>query len=120
MEKMRTLQDMGLNVIVVASKNGHVDLEDLLKKLAEREITSILVEGGARLNAALLEAGLVDKIVVFYAPKVIGGQDSPGFVGGAGIERLADAYSFEISRVERVGEDIMVTAYPKKGSGASG
>lgn len=114
MEKMKTLQDMGVSVIVVPSKNGHVDLEQLLKKLAEREITNVLVEGGASLNAAFFEAGLVDKIVVFYAPKVIGGQGSPGIVGGEGVKKLADACNFEVSRIERIGEDIMVVAYPKK------
>lgn len=114
MEKIRTLQELGLGIVITGSKNGHVDLEQLLAKLAERDITSLMVEGGSRLNGALFEAGLVDKLVFFYSPMLIGGQEAPAMIGGKGTETLSGALKLEISQVERVGEDIMVTAYPKQ------
>lgn len=113
MEKMKTLQELGLSVLVLPSRNGRLDLIQMFRALAEREISSVMVESGAELNAALFEAGLVDKLTIFYAPKVIGGLKAPGMVEGRGIENLSDALNFDIAEIKRLGDDLMVVAYPK-------
>jgi diaminohydroxyphosphoribosylaminopyrimidine deaminase/5-amino-6-(5-phosphoribosylamino)uracil reductase len=56
---------------------GHIDLREVIRQLGRREILSLMVEAGAELNGAMLEAGLVDKMVLFYAPKIMGGSGVP-------------------------------------------
>ncbi|MEG3068501.1 MAG: dihydrofolate reductase family protein [Syntrophaceticus schinkii] len=63
------------------------------------------------MNASALEAGIIDKFVFFQAPLIIGGQDSPGVFGGMGCERLKDCLRLAQMSVQRVGEDLMITAY---------
>ena len=81
-----------LNLIKCKMKNNHVDLEDLVNKLYEMNIGSILVEGGSKLNYGFLEEGLVDKIYEFISPKVIGGFNSKSPFYGKGVEKIKDAY----------------------------
>jgi len=89
-----------------------VDLEVLLRELAAREITSVLVEGGATVHASFLEAGLVDKLHWFVAPKIIGGVDAPGAVGGRGIDRVSEALCLERVRWLDLGHDVCIEGYP--------
>jgi len=74
-------------------------------------INTVMVESGPELSASLLMAGLVDKVLFFYAPKIIGGTEAPGMVGGDGIERLSDAINLRDIRIKRFGEDIMIEGY---------
>src|SRR3989344_5712712 len=78
--KIKKLQQKGVNVLVVNTKKGMVDLDDLMKQLGRLEITSIMIEGGAELNSEAIKAGLVDKVLFFIAPSVI----------GAGLEAIGD------------------------------
>jgi diaminohydroxyphosphoribosylaminopyrimidine deaminase / 5-amino-6-(5-phosphoribosylamino)uracil reductase len=71
-QKARALIRAGAEVIRVPARRGHVDLRAAIRELGHREILSLLVEAGAELNGAMLEAGLVDKMVLFYAPKIMG------------------------------------------------
>ncbi len=92
--------------------NGHIDLERLIEFLAEeRDITSIMVEGGGTLLGALFDLGLVDKVVAFVAPTVIGGKGAPSPVGGAGVQMMADALELERVRWKRLGRDMLITGY---------
>jgi diaminohydroxyphosphoribosylaminopyrimidine deaminase/5-amino-6-(5-phosphoribosylamino)uracil reductase len=84
-----------------------VDLRDLLAKLAERGVTHLLVEGGARVHARFLAEGLVDRVAVFVAPKLLGGEGVP-LAAGPGPRRMADALRLEDVEVERVGQDVLV------------
>ncbi len=92
------------------TKSGHVPLDQLAKKLGEAGITSVLVEGGGELHAALLAADLADDLVVYIAPIVIGG-DAPSWVGGAGVDVLARAPRFRlVGEPARLGDDLKVIA----------
>ena len=90
----------------------HIDLQHLTEFLAkERDITSIMVEGGGILLGALFDLGLVDKVVAFVAPAIIGGASAPSPVGGLGAEMMADALELERVRWKRLGRDMLITGY---------
>lgn len=110
-EKIQQIRQCA-EVLVIPENNGKVDLLKLAQKLGEMEITSILLEGGAEVNASALKAKIVDKVMVFIAPKIIGGNNAPGPIGGEGIQELSDAFYLKDISVESVGEDILVTGYP--------
>lgn len=98
---------------VVCGEGTQVDLAVAMRLLGEREIGSILLEGGGRLNGAMLEAGLVDKIALFIAPKLIGGgAAAPSAFEFAGFDKMADAIGLEAVVYEQYGDDIAITGYP--------
>jgi diaminohydroxyphosphoribosylaminopyrimidine deaminase / 5-amino-6-(5-phosphoribosylamino)uracil reductase len=92
---------------------GGIDLRDLLARLAARGVTHLLVEGGARVHARFLEEGLVDRVAILVAPKIAGGDGIP-LVAGRGPARMADALALTDVRVERVGDDVLVTGIPAR------
>ncbi len=94
--------------------DGRVALSGLLDWLAEREVTSLLVEGGGGVLASFVRERLVDKVLAFVAPLIIGGEEAPSPVRGHGVRRLADALRLERVAVDRVEEDVLVVAYPRK------
>lgn len=106
------LAGAGAETIVLPGPDGRVDLHGLLGALGALEMTSVLVEGGATLLGALFDARLVDKVVVFVAPIVIGGDTAPSAVAGHGVLRIADALRLRDIHYEQVGPDMMVTGYP--------
>ncbi|MDQ8735510.1 bifunctional diaminohydroxyphosphoribosylaminopyrimidine deaminase/5-amino-6-(5-phosphoribosylamino)uracil reductase RibD [Paenibacillus sp. LHD-38] len=110
-DRRHALEAAGIEVVTCGS-DEKVDLIAGMKKLGELEIGSILLEGGGQLNGAMLEAGLIDKIVLYYAAKIIGGVDAPGAFTFAGFEKMADAVQLERVSVEMAGEDICVSGYP--------
>jgi diaminohydroxyphosphoribosylaminopyrimidine deaminase/5-amino-6-(5-phosphoribosylamino)uracil reductase len=114
-EKIKKIEELGARVLVVGSKNNRVDLEELMHELGKLEITSLLIEGGAEINASSLDSGIVDKVLFFYAPKIIGGAGALGMVGGEGVEKLNDAVNLGNIRVRRLGDDILVEGYVNKG-----
>lgn len=111
-EQILRLNALGVEVIKCGD-GPRVDLRKALSILAQREIGSILLEGGGRLNGAMLEAGLVDKIMLFLAPKIVGGANSPGAFAFEGFERMADAIVLERMTMERFGDDCCLTGYPR-------
>ncbi len=113
-ERRRRLVANGAELLEAAAADGHVDLHDLLRQLGRRGVQSILLEGGARLNAAFLRAGLVDRMMVFVAPKVIGGSGGYGIFAGQGVARLADAVELEEIRVSRFGDDVLIEGEVKR------
>jgi diaminohydroxyphosphoribosylaminopyrimidine deaminase/5-amino-6-(5-phosphoribosylamino)uracil reductase len=117
--RITALEEAGAEVVVTPAREGRVDFAWLMKELAEREITSVLIEGGGEVHASALAAGIVDKVVFFIAPIIIGGKSAPGPVGGKGAERLAEAVYLQNMNVLRVGQDICVEGYirPKKDTG---
>jgi diaminohydroxyphosphoribosylaminopyrimidine deaminase/5-amino-6-(5-phosphoribosylamino)uracil reductase len=82
-----------------------------MEKLGEMEITSVLIEGGSSLNAHALEDGVVDKVIFFIAPVIIGGRESFPAVGGKTFRRLEDAYRIKNVRIKRIGEDLLIEGY---------
>ncbi|MCA0754470.1 bifunctional diaminohydroxyphosphoribosylaminopyrimidine deaminase/5-amino-6-(5-phosphoribosylamino)uracil reductase RibD [Paenibacillus sp. N4] len=109
--RKQALESAGVEVIV-CGEGAKVNLQTAMEKLGELEIGSILLEGGGKLNGAMLEAGLIDKIILYYAAKIIGGAEAPGTFSFEGIDKMADAIELENVNVEMAGEDICVTGYP--------
>lgn len=110
-EKIAALLQVGIEVIVTKEKADQVDLSDLLKILAEKNICSILVEGGSRINYSFFVEHLVDKVHCFIAPKIIGGTDAASPIGGKGTFYMKDAYQLNDITTERFDEDILITGY---------
>ena len=105
------IEAMGVTVLRCKSFCGRVDLSDLMEKLGALSIDSVLLEGGATLNEAAFVQGILQKLILYVAPKIIGGAGSKTFVGGVGIGRLEDAYQVKIDSVEQIGGDLKITAY---------
>jgi diaminohydroxyphosphoribosylaminopyrimidine deaminase/5-amino-6-(5-phosphoribosylamino)uracil reductase len=101
----------GVELIRCRRGRGGVDLRDLLAKLAARGVTHLLVEGGARVHARFLEAGLVDRMAIFVAPKIAGADGVP-LVAGRGPARMADALRLDEVEFERLGDDLLVLGRP--------
>ncbi|MFD0867723.1 MULTISPECIES: bifunctional diaminohydroxyphosphoribosylaminopyrimidine deaminase/5-amino-6-(5-phosphoribosylamino)uracil reductase RibD [Paenibacillus] len=112
-EKRKELRGRGI-VLLEAGPGPRVDLELAMRMLGEREIGSILLEGGGRLNGAMLEQGLIDKCYLFYAPKIIGGPEAPGNFSFPGFDRMSEAVTIDRLKVERFDEDICIVGYPVK------
>ncbi len=89
-----------------------VDLEKLVAKLGKEGISSVLVEGGSQVNSSFIKDNLIDKIILFIAPKIFSGRDTAVF-GGKGIDSITDALDMRIDTVEAIGEDLMLTVYPQ-------
>jgi len=99
---------------VIESSNGARDLNSVLIALAERELQSVLVEGGTEVAGAFCDARLVDKITFIAAPLIIGGSDAPNAIGGKGAGRLSDALKLTDLSIKQLGADIETTGYPVK------
>ncbi len=89
---------------------GGVDLAALLAELGARGVTSLLAEGGAGLAWGLVSQGLVDEVMYFYAPKLVGGQDAPPMIGGAGVETMDQALELTKPIIRRFGDDVLLWA----------
>jgi diaminohydroxyphosphoribosylaminopyrimidine deaminase/5-amino-6-(5-phosphoribosylamino)uracil reductase len=109
--RVAALRAAGAEVAVLPARGGHVHLAALLDELGQREIASLLVEGGGGLAGALVEQGLVDKVVFFIAPKIIGRAAAPMAVAGRGVAEVVDARRLRDVRYRRVGEDFLVEGY---------
>jgi diaminohydroxyphosphoribosylaminopyrimidine deaminase / 5-amino-6-(5-phosphoribosylamino)uracil reductase len=113
--RVATLQERGNAVIAVPERNGRVDVEAALRGLAaEWHITSVLVEGGGALIGSLFDLCLVDKLVAFVAPKLVGGAQAPSPVGGHGVESIKGAIRLQNVVWEPVGDDLMITGYVER------
>jgi diaminohydroxyphosphoribosylaminopyrimidine deaminase/5-amino-6-(5-phosphoribosylamino)uracil reductase len=100
-------------VEVVDQSGSTLDLQSVLEELGKRQVQSVLVEGGPFLARLLLEGGLVNKVTFFVAPIIIGSQDAPSAVGGAGAERISEAWRLESVEVKQHGADVEITGYPR-------
>lgn len=104
---------LGPNVELLRCRRGKggIDLADLLRRLAARGVTHVLVEGGAAVHGAFLRAGLADRVMLFIAPRILGG-DGLSWVGGRGASRMAGALRLADVEVEEVGDDLLLTGRP--------
>lgn len=108
LEKVNSLMEKGVKVIYVNKKNNMVDIEQLIGKLGQMEIDSILLEGGSKLNYSCLVAGIIDEIITFISPKIIGGSKAKTSIGGMGIPLMQDAYMLEDISIDTIDRDIVV------------
>lgn len=113
-ESIEALEAGGVEVVTIGD-GGKVDLPGLLRLLGERGIANLLVEGGPELTRAMWEARLVDKLVFYFAPKVIAGCTAPGPVGGAGVSCVDEARGLAIDALYEMGPDFKVVAYAQGG-----
>ena len=112
-EKVKELEKAGAEMITVpAARGNRVCFKRLMEILGKREITSVLIEGGSEINASALAAGIVDKVMCFIAPKLIGGQNAPGPIGGAGIRSLSEAVNLRRVSITPIPEhDFLMEGY---------
>jgi diaminohydroxyphosphoribosylaminopyrimidine deaminase / 5-amino-6-(5-phosphoribosylamino)uracil reductase len=105
-----------VNVIVAPTmRNSSLDLRWLLKKLGAQNVTNILVEGGGEVNASFLLGDFAQRVVFFYAPKILGGRDARKAVAGEGVKNLADAIRLREVEWKKIGEDLLMTALVANG-----
>lgn len=109
-ERIASLRAAGAEV--VTSPLGGRDLPGILTHLRERDIQSVLVEGGSEAAGAFVDAGLIDKVTFLYSPLIIGGRDAPAAIGGMGASELKRALRLTEITVRRIGDDFEVTGYP--------
>lgn len=107
-EKRAPYEEAGCKVWVLPEHAGHVDLAALMQRLGEEGIDSVLLEGGGTLNWAALEAGIVQKVCSYVAPKLFGGRDAKTPVEGVGIDMPDEAAQLRITEIARLGEDILI------------
>ncbi len=99
----------GLDVV---RTEGRAEFEQVFSELHARGVRSLLVEGGAVVHSELIRRGLWQKMILFLAPLFVGGAEAPAILGTEGVARLTDAYRVRFDRIESVGDDLMITAYP--------
>ena len=104
----RSILAQKAKILEVKEKFGQINLKDMFKTLARMEITSVLVEGGGTLIGSLFDEGLVDKVLFFISPKIIGGKDAVSSVMGKGISRLDSVAMLKNLKLRRFKEDILV------------
>jgi diaminohydroxyphosphoribosylaminopyrimidine deaminase/5-amino-6-(5-phosphoribosylamino)uracil reductase len=112
--KMKEIKEKKGELLIVDEVEGRVSLPLLLEELARMGMTHVLIEGGARVNAEALRTGVVDKVMFFIAPKLLGGDDARGSIGGKSPESLNAAVPLTGVRYQKVGEDILIEGYIKK------
>jgi len=113
-KKKQQLEERGILVVQVplgTTGDGRPDLHKVLEHLGAMEITSLIIEGGALVNWAALVAGVVDKVFLYYAPKILAGTGSVPFAGGRGFRRMSDAAQVRNITLHRFGEDFAVEGY---------
>ena len=111
--KRATLEKKGAHVVVLPARHGRISWRGLLKELGRRGIASLLIEGGAEVSASALREGVVDRVLFFLAPKILGGLDAISAVGGESPAHLRDAVNLKTMTVTRVGPDILVEGRPR-------
>ena len=112
-ERVEALRSAGVEIIVAGSSN-HVDMQSLMEQLGAMKISSVLVEGGGSVNFSLLQAGLVDRVYAFIAPKLVGGRDAITPVEGEGFQELDRAVELENIQLRQLGSDVLLTGIVKR------
>jgi len=111
--KRAAVEKTGAHVVVLPARHGRILWRGLLKELGRRGIASLLIEGGAEVNASALREGVVDRLLFFVAPKILGGRDAIDAVGGVSPKNLSEALPLKVTSVTRVGHDILVEGRPR-------
>lgn len=109
--KIEKLQQKGVRIIVLNSRGGMVDLMDLAKELGKSEIASVMIEGGAELSGSAIREKIVDKLLVFTAPKIIGNGLGP--IKNLGIKKVNKAIELKNVSTSKIGRDFLIEGYLK-------
>jgi len=111
LEKKKTIEAMGISVFETTG-NIHVNPIDVLNVLGEKHVSSLLIEGGGGINGSFFASKLIDKLVLYMAPKLIGGNMAPSFIGGSGIDKMKDAVELTDTVITQIGQDFKIVGYP--------
>lgn len=107
-DRISSLKEKGCDVLIIPEKDGHLDLNELMRILGEMKIDSILLEGGSQLNWSALEAGIVNRVHTYIAPKLLGGKSAPSPVGGTGVSIPDDAFLLSEPKITVIDNDILL------------
>ena len=107
-ELQRPYKEAGCKILLTEKKMGHIDLQHLMELLGKEKIDSVLLEGGGTLNWAALEAGIVQKVQAYIAPKLFGGTTAKTPVEGRGVEEPDQAFLIKHKKVRVLGEDLLI------------
>ncbi len=110
-KRKKALEKLGVELIEIAGKSRRIDFQKILQSLGGRGIVNLMIEGGAEVNALALQSGIVDKVVWFIAPKLIGGREAKSGFDGNGIQTINDAITLKEMTVTQIGEDLMLEGY---------
>jgi diaminohydroxyphosphoribosylaminopyrimidine deaminase/5-amino-6-(5-phosphoribosylamino)uracil reductase len=110
-DKTEKLEKRGIRILILDSQEGKINLKSCLCKLGEIGMMSLLVEGGSQVNGSFLDEGLIDKLLLFLAPKLMGDPQALGIFGGKGACSLEEAVSLREMKRRRIGEDILLEGY---------
>jgi diaminohydroxyphosphoribosylaminopyrimidine deaminase/5-amino-6-(5-phosphoribosylamino)uracil reductase len=110
-DRIKKLEKKGVKILILDSKEGRVNLKSCLSKLGEIGMMSLMVEGGSQVNGSFLDEGLIDKLLLFLSPKLIGDQQALGIFAGRGVSDLQEAVALKEIKAKRVGEDILLEGY---------
>jgi diaminohydroxyphosphoribosylaminopyrimidine deaminase/5-amino-6-(5-phosphoribosylamino)uracil reductase len=110
-KKADDFKKAGAEIVELPAKKDVIDLEELLKVLGKREVTSVLVEGGSGLFGSLFDRGLVDKVLAFISPIIIGGDEAKSAVGGNGVKKVANALRLNRVKIIEFGDDVLISGY---------
>lgn len=106
-------EEAGAEVLVIddSRTSGRVSLRQLMQVLGKRDVQDVLIEGGSTVAWAAVEEGVVDRLVLYLAPTLIGGHDAPGILGGEGVPSITEGFRVRITGIERLGDDLRVRAH---------
>ncbi len=113
-DKIKAIEQMGAQVLITPLKDNQVDLTYLVKALGEHKLDSILLEGGSTLNYSALRQDIVDKVISFVAPKLIGGATAKTPIGGQGISLIKDSILLKDMTILKSKDDLMIEAYLRR------
>lgn len=111
--KKEQLEHSGIRIFETPGET-RTDVNDMMRILGENGISSLFIEGGGTVNSAFLENGLIDKAVLYFAPKLVGGKNAPTFLEGSGFELMKDAVDLADGEFTKIGKDFKFTGYPEK------
>jgi len=109
--KRKRLENMGVRLVTAPIRQKHIDLAQLMITLGREQITSLLIEGGGEMIASAVASEIGDKIMFFYAPKILGGNDGTPICKGQGKDRMQAAWPVSNIRIHRFEDDIMIEGY---------
>lgn len=110
-KKAEAFRKAGAEVVELSAEKNVIDLAELLNVLGKRQVTSILVEGGSKLFGSLFDRNLVDKVLAFISPMIIGGEGAKSAVGGNGVGEVAQALRLNRVKISEFGSDVLISGY---------
>jgi diaminohydroxyphosphoribosylaminopyrimidine deaminase/5-amino-6-(5-phosphoribosylamino)uracil reductase len=112
--KLKPYIEKGFKIAKVSKNGNHIDLNELLAKLGEEKIDSVLLEGGGSLNWSALQSGIVNKVQTYIAPKIFGGATAKTPVGGVGVESPENAFLLEVETITKLKQDILIESIHRR------